>query len=249
MTGALASLPMRPAAETPAVTSEQMREVDRLMVEEFGIQLIQMMENAGLNLAELARLHLDGQPVGRRVVVLAGQGNNGGGGLTAARRLSAWGADVAVVLSVEPSELRDAPALQLGILQQMGVPARRFDGTLPEHELVIDAVIGYSLKGMPRGLPLQMIAAANESPCQTISLDVPSGVDVDSGSARGEAVQATATMTLALPKPGLLNSSSRGYVGRLYLADISVPPGVYAKMGLSLPPLFDRGPLVLVQTE
>ena len=104
MNGALDTLPRLSAADVPAVTREQMREVDRLMIEEFGIQLLQMMENAGLNLAELARLHFDGKPAGRRVVVLAGQGNNGGGGLTAARRLSAWGANVDVVLSVEPQQ-------------------------------------------------------------------------------------------------------------------------------------------------
>lgn len=104
MSGALDTLPRLLAANMPVVTREQMREVDRLMIEEFGIQLLQMMENAGLNLAELARLHLDGKPAGRRVVVLAGQGNNGGGGLTAARRLSAWGANVEVVLSAEPQQ-------------------------------------------------------------------------------------------------------------------------------------------------
>lgn len=98
MSGALDTLPRLLAANMPVVTREQMREVDRLMIEEFGIQLLQMMENAGLNLAELTRLHLDGKPAGRRVVVLAGQGNNGGGGLTAARRLSAWGAKTAIRL-------------------------------------------------------------------------------------------------------------------------------------------------------
>ncbi len=151
MRGALDALPRLLAANMPVVTREQMREVDRLMIEEFGIQLLQMMENAGLNLAELARSHLDGEPAGRRVVVLAGQGNNGGGGLTASRRLNAWGARVEVVLSVEPSELRDVPALQLRILQQMGVPARCFAGALPPHDILIDAVIGYSLEESPRG--------------------------------------------------------------------------------------------------
>ena len=247
MSAALDTLPRLSVADMPAVTRDQMREVDRLMIEEFGIQLLQMMENAGLNLAELVRLHLDGEPAGRRVVVLAGRGNNGGGGLTAARRLSAWGAEVQVVLSVEPSELRDVPALQLGILQQMGVPARRFDRALPAHDILIDAVIGYSLEGPPQGPPRDLIAAANGSSAVVISLDVPSGIDVDTGEAAGEAVKATATMTLALPKPGLLVAGSLAYVGGLYLADISVPPGLYAKLGLSVPSLFDRGPLVMIR--
>ncbi len=100
----LDALPTRAAGELPAVTREQMREVDRLMIEEYGIRLLQMMENAGLNLADLVRRYL-GRPLsGRGVAVLAGRGNNGGGGLTAARRLSAWGADVQVVLSAAVEE-------------------------------------------------------------------------------------------------------------------------------------------------
>ena len=78
------------------------------------------------------------------------------------------------------------------------------------------------------------------------ALDVPSGVDVDSGTTPGEAVRAAATLTLALPKVGLLQSEARAYVGDLFLADISVPPGVYAKLGLSVPPLFAESPLVRV---
>ena len=244
MAAPLDALPTRAAAELPAVTREQMREVDRLMIEEYGIRLLQMMENAGLNLAGLVRRYL-GRPLGgRRVTVLAGRGNNGGGGLTAARRLSAWGADVQVVLSAAAEEFEDTAALQLRILERMRIPAGRFDGALPPHEILIDAVIGYSLAGAPRGLPGALIAAANESPAPVISLDVPSGLDVDSGEAPGEAVRATATVTLALPKAGLLHPKARPYVGGLYLADISVPPDLYLRLGLSVPPLFDECPLV-----
>ena len=240
----LDALPKRPAASLPAVTREQMREVDRLMIEEYGIRLLQMMENAGLNLADLVRRYLGRPLAGRRVAVLAGRGNNGGGGLTAARRLSAWGADVHVILSAAVDEFVDAAALQLGILERMNIPVRRFDGALPPHEILIDALIGYSLAGAPRGLPRELIAAANESPAPVISLDVPSGLDVDSGEAVDEAVGATATVALALPKVGLLRPKARSYVGQLYLADISVPPDLYERLGLSVPPLFDEYPLI-----
>jgi NAD(P)H-hydrate epimerase len=249
MREALDELPKRAAADLPAVTREKMRQLDRLMIEEFGIQLLQMMENAGLGLADLVRRYL-GEPLeGRRVAVLSGLGNNGGGGLTAARRLSAWGADVEVVLAAPAEEYRDVPALQLGILQQMRVPIQRFDGALPDHEILVDAVIGYSLEGAPRGSARELIAAANGSSAPVISLDVPSGVDVDSGEAPGEAVRATATLTLALAKVGLLQSKARAYVGDLYLADISVPPDLYSKLGLSVPPLFAEGPLVMIITK
>ena len=244
MAAALDMLPTRLAAELPAVTREQMREVDRLMIEEYGIRLLQMMENAGLNLADLVRRYLGPPLAGRRVAVLAGRGNNGGGGLIAARRLSAWGADVQVVLSAAAEEFEDTAALQLGIIERMSIPVRRFDGALPRHEILIDALIGYSLAGAPRGLPRALIAIANESPAPVISLDVPSGLDVDSGEALGEAVGAAATVTLALPKVGLLHPKARPYVGQLYLADISVPPDLYPRLGLSVPPLFDESPLI-----
>jgi NAD(P)H-hydrate epimerase len=246
---AATALPERAAADLPALTREQMREVDRLMIQEFDIQLLQMMENAGLALAELARLHLGGSVRGRRVVVFAGRGNNGGGGLAAARRLSCWGADVQVILSGAAEEVWDVPALQLGILERMGVPVRRFDGELPPHEIIIDAVIGYSLAGSPRGAARDLIEAANASPSPAISLDAPSGLDVDSGEAPGEAVRAAATLTLALPKVGLLESEAHRYVGQLYLADISVPHAVYSRLGLRVMPPFAEGPLVRIIIE
>lgn len=243
------ALPELAAADLPALTREQMREVDRLMIQEFGIQLLQMMENAGLVLAELVRLHLGVSVRGRRVVVLAGQGNNGGGGLAAARRLSCWGADVQVILSGAAEDVRDVPALQLGVLKNMGVPVRRFAGSLPPHEVIIDAVIGYGLEGAPRGTALDLIEATNASPSPAISLDTPSGLDVDSGQAPGEAVRAASTLTLALPKVGLLESKSHRYVGHLYLADISVPQPVYSRLGLSVAPPFAEGPMVRIITE
>ena len=106
----------------PALTTEQMREVDRLMVEEYGIELIQMMENAGRNLALLAARMLDGDIVDRPVVVLAGRGNNGGGGLVAARHLLNWGAWVQVLCAYPPEQYAGVPAHQLSILQAMGAP-------------------------------------------------------------------------------------------------------------------------------
>ncbi len=248
MRPALDTLPELSASAVPAVTRAQMREVDRLMMEEFGVGLLQMMENAGLQLAELVRRHLGTLLPGRRVVILAGRGNNGGGGLTAARRLSTWGADVEVVLSAPAEQFRDAPALQLGILQRMGVPIGSFAGALPEHEALVDAIIGYSLQGAPEGVPRELIVAANQSSAPVISLDVPSGVDVDSGTALGEAVRAAATLTLALPKVGLLQSEARACGGYLFLADIRVPPGFYARLGLSVLPPFAESPLVGVSS-
>ena len=135
----------------PTLTTQQMIEVDRLMMEEYNMTLLQMMENAGRNLALLAKRLLDGDIVDRPIVVLAGRGNNGGGGLAAARHLLNWGAWVQVVLTAEPASYLDAPAHQLAILQKMGAPlAWAEEGwELPPADLLIDALIGYGLRGAP----------------------------------------------------------------------------------------------------
>jgi NAD(P)H-hydrate epimerase len=235
--------------DIPALTTEQMREVDRLMVDEYGIALLQMMEHAGRHLAHLARRRfLDGDPRDRTVVVLAGTGGNGGGGLVAARRLHGWGADVQVVSTKPPGAYDGVPAHQLAILQAMDVPVRpALDGTaLPDADVLLDALIGYSLSGDPRGTAADLIRAANDHPAPVLSLDVPSGLDATTGAVHTPALRADATMTLALPKTGLHAEEARPVVGALYLADISVPPALYAEPSLDLdvPPIFASADLL-----
>ncbi len=135
----------------PSVTVAQMREIDRVMVDEFHIELIQMMENAGRCLAQHARSWLGGDLRGRRVAVLAGSGGNGGGGLAAARRLSIWGAEVSVVVGQHAGTIRRVPARQLAIVKRLGIPilapGARSAEELDTTDLIIDALIGYSLQG------------------------------------------------------------------------------------------------------
>ena len=221
----------------PFITTDQMREVDRAMIEDYGISLVQMMENAGRNLAQLARQRfLDGDPRGRRVVVLAGTGGNGGGGLVCARRLHNWGAYIEVLLTSQPAQFTETPHHQLTILQRMdisvGVAGDGLD--LPPADLIIDAIIGYSLRGAPTGPAASLIRAANANGAPILALDAPSGVDTTSGSAFEPAIQATATLTLALPKEGLRIEEAKACVGELYLADIGVPPELYSKPPLNL---------------
>ena len=147
-------VPRNGPADVPRVSTEQMREVDRLMIEEYGISLPQMMENAGRSLARLARSRfLDGDPRGRRVVVLAGTGGNSGGGLVCARHLHNWGAEVEVRLASSPSRLAEVPGHQHAILEVMGVPVAMAtaEAGLPRADLLVDAIVGYSLTGAPRG--------------------------------------------------------------------------------------------------
>jgi NAD(P)H-hydrate epimerase len=209
--------------------------VDRAMIEDYRIDLPRMMENAGRALAIVARERfLAGDPRGKAVAVLAGTGGNGGGALVAARRLHAWGAEVTVVLASDA--LTPVPAQQLGILRRMGVrvhPAADV-GDMPASAAVLDGLIGYSLRGDPRGSTADLIRWANTHPGRVLSLDVPSGIDAGTGTVYDPAVRATATLTLALPKHGLRDPAAAPLVGELYLADIGVPPGLYAGPGLGL---------------
>ena len=221
----------------PFVSTDQMREVDRAMFEDYGIALIQMMENAGRELANLARSRfLDGSPIGRRVVILCGRGGNGGGGLVCARRLHGWGADVMVWTSSPATRFQGAPRLQLEILESLKVPIIEADDVpeLPDAHLIVDAIIGYSLNGAPRGAAAGLIRAANAHDAPVLSLDAPSGVDTSSGTAYDPSIKATATMTLALPKEGLRAEEAKGNVGELYLADIGVPTALYSRPPLEL---------------
>jgi NAD(P)H-hydrate epimerase len=219
----------------PALTTDQMRAVDQAMIEDLHIELVQMMENAGRSLAELAILRFSPGSV----TVLAGPGGNGGGGLVAARHLANRGCHVEVVLS-EPSRLTPVPAHQADILARMGVVT----GSQPSPaDLVIDALIGYSLQGDPAGAAAELISWANAQATPILALDVPSGLDATTGVAGAHTIQATATMTLALPKAGLLDAPD---AGELYLADISVPPIVYQRMGIVVPQLFGESALLRV---
>jgi len=219
----------------PALTTEQMRAVDRAMVEDLHIDLVQMMENAGRNLAELAITRFSPSSA----TVLAGPGGNGGGGLVAARHLANRGCQVQAVLS-EPDRLTPVPAHQADILARMGVTIASRPAAA---DLIIDALIGYSLRGDPAGTAAELITWANGQAAPILALDTPSGLDLTSGAAGTPAVRAAATLTLALPKVGLLDAPD---VGELYLADISVPPLVYRRMGIPVPELFRQSSLLRI---
>ncbi len=229
------------------ITESEMIEVDRVMIEDLGIELIQMMENAGRS---LARLVLDRYYPGR-VAVVAGSGGNGGGGLVAARHLANAGVAVTVTTVRPGHQLSPVPAHQFAIVEEMGLPVR---DDLAECDVIVDAVIGYSLRGAPSGRSADLIdrigdrrrAGPGGNGAYVVSLDTPSGVEVDTGATPGVAVEADLTMTLCLPKVGLRSAAN---VGDLYLADISVPPSVTAPLGLDAgvaPPCFGPGPILAV---
>jgi len=216
-----------------AVTAEEMRAVDRVAVEDVGIELLQMMENAGRTLAAQATQIGDGP-----VLVAAGNGGNGGGGLACARHLANRGVAVDVVLDREPTALSGAAATQYGILDETGIPVAVGREGLPESapSVVVDALIGYGLGGPVREPAASLIRELNRLGSSVLSLDVPSGVDATTGEAHGVAVEPDRVLTLALPKTGLVEREEP-----LVLADISVPATVYDRLDIAYEQPFGAG--------
>jgi NAD(P)H-hydrate epimerase len=211
-----------------AVTAAEMAEVDRVAVDEFGLGILQMMENAGRTLARQVRA-VAAEGSGESVLVLAGAGGNGGGGLCAARHLTNHGVRVAVVLDRSPEQLSAAPRTQFETLDAMGVPVAVGPGTLAARDpaVVVDALVGYGLDGPLRGAPAELIAEVPDSPRATVSLDVPSGTNATTGERSGPAVDPDRVVTLALPKTGLAAVEAD-----LVLADLGIPAGVYEALEL-----------------
>lgn len=223
----------------PAVTTEQMREVDRVAIEESGPNLFQMMENAGRNLASMCQELLGETWSASPIVVVAGTGGNGGGGICAARHLANHGGQVTLVVS-DPERLAGVPAEQLALYRATDgrIAASGTLGTI-ESALTVDAVLGYSLAGAPHGIVSDLIEWMSDGEAPVLALDVPSGVDSTTGESPGAHARATTTMTLGLPKTGLDSTA----VGELWLADIGIPRSVFERAGTRPPPadLFTGG--------
>ncbi|TAN31956.1 NAD(P)H-hydrate epimerase [bacterium] len=209
----------------PALSSRQVKEVDALAWERFGISVDWLMEAAGWQVARSC-------PVPAAVV--CGVGNNAGDGLAAARHLHRWGR-LASVCCVDTGRLREAAGRELESLRRIGVAVSgelRLDGA----EMVVDAIFGTGLSRPPEGRFAACIEAINASGLPVLAVDLPSGLDADSGVAYAPTVKASTTVTLGLPKPGLLKGDGPGLAGEVWVADIGVPFEAYAALGLDVPP-------------
>jgi len=249
------AVPALRAADVSTVTAAQMAEVDRSAVEEFGITLLQMMEQAGSHLADVVRMEAGGDLLDRRVVVAVGPGNNGGGGLVAARHLANRGAKVRVVLARPALRMAEAARHHLATLIAMGIHCcvatydltdDELEHVLANADVVVDAVLGYRIHDAPRGEAERLIGFIVRAGRPVVSLDLPSGMDPDTGEAAGIAITATATLTLALPKPGLFQGEGPDRAGRVYLADIGLPEALYAGLGISAGHPYSAGRIVLL---
>ena len=213
------------------VTSDEMRRIDDVIIREFQVDVLMLMENAGRATAIMGLQMLQGRTIGKRVACLVGGGNNGGDGMVAARHLANWGANVEMIVGTIKDRMKNVPLGQLHILEKMGIPILSTHYVLTDYDLLIDGLIGYGLEGNPRDRIATIIKDANASGRPILALDVPSGMNATTGKAYDPCIKATATLTLALPKTGFLAPGASLYVGDLYLADISIPRNVYQRFG------------------
>lgn len=209
----------------PAVTAGEMTKVDEIAMREFGINLLQMMELAGYQLAQLSTNYLDSNS---KVLILVGTGHNGGGGLVAAKHLYNWGFSSSVYLISQ--DIKPISLHQLDILSKTSINILEKEPNFAEFDLLVDALLGYNIQGDVDETIKEIINAVNSSGKKILSLDIPSGLNPDTGSPMGTSIKATTTLTLAAPKTGLLRNEAKEYVGDLFLADIGIPQEVFKKL-------------------
>ena len=192
-----------------------------------GVTVESLMESAGRAVARTA-LAVAGGAYGRRAVVVCGKGNNGGDGFVAARTLARMGARAEVVLLADPGLLSGATALNYGRLAAAGVRVAPFSEALLQRRLsradvVLDAVFGTGFRGRPEGDHAKAIDALNRSTAAVVAVDIPSGVNGETGGVDGDAVSADVTVTFGAAKPGLLLFPGAGHAGVLEVVDIGFP--------------------------
>ena len=218
-------------------TGTQMQAVDREAIDVMGIPSLDLMERAGEGVADAGRIHAE--ETGGRVVVVCGRGNNGGDGLVAARLLAAEGVDVDVWLAAEPEQftgdaavnwerlLEEAPeapgSVQVMPLGEEPVEAAALAENWNDAGVILDALLGTGVTGAPRPPLDAWITAMNIAGPPIVAVDIPSGVNAETGEVEGVAPLAVQTVTMALPKRGLLLYPGRAHTGRIEVVDIGIP--------------------------
>ena len=238
--------PQRKVSEVTWVSASQMRDVQRLAQEEFGIDIMQLTENAGRAAGLLALSMLGGRGRGQRIVILCGGGNKGAAGLAAARHLANWGFRVDPVISGVEDEASFTAKRQILTLRAAGIlePADLESTEITVEDLVIDALVGYGLEGAPQGIAGAVAQLALQSGRPILALDVPTGVNATSGLVNSPAIRACTTLMLDLPKRGVAEPSARAHTGELFLADLGLPMSVPERLGIQVAGVFSEGPIV-----
>lgn len=215
------------------LSRDEVRSIDARAADEFHLPTLVLMENAGRGAAERLRVRLS---PGARVVIACGPGNNGGDGGVVARHLDAWGHLVHVAWFADPDSLHGDAAIQRHILTASGIPQSVCLGSeidllwlWRDADWIVDALLGTGLTRPVEGILLSAIAAMNRSGRAILALDLPSGLDADTGIPLGDAVRATFTTTFVAPKLGFSAPGASSYTGAVEVVEIGVPRRILAK--------------------
>ena len=215
-----------------------MQQIDTAAIEALGIPRLLLMEHAGLAVASAVRAQF--APSSAPILVCCGNGFNGGDGLAAARHLGAWGYPLRVLVTARLSALREEPATYAAILTRLGISLMEFTSVeaLPQIErwaesapVIIDALLGIGARGRVREPIASLIACLNRSGKPIIAVDVPSGLDADTGAVQGVAVRARTTVTFGLPKQGCFRGEGPSHAGSIIVDPISFPPSLLKASG------------------
>ncbi len=237
--------------DIPTVSSEQMKKIDDLATRHFGLDLVQLMENAGRATACLAREVL-GRLENRRISILVGKGNKGGDAIAAARHLHNWGAKVTVIIPDHPDNISKINKEQLGVLRSMflerlyNTSKLLWEDAILKSDLVVDGLLGYNINRDPEGDYSALINYSNNSKNKIISIDIPSGLNPDTGDPCTPCVKADYTISLGLLKKGLVDKKAKDFVGKVYVADVGIPHEVYELLGLKIPKIFGKNELIRI---
>ncbi|MGA3066699.1 MAG: NAD(P)H-hydrate epimerase [Tepidisphaeraceae bacterium] len=204
------------------LSREQVRRIDRLAVERYRIPGIVLMENAARGAARAAWEMLGNS---REVLIACGGGNNGGDGLAMARHLHNRGANVRIFLTADPEKYRDEAKVNWDIVTAMKLPAVRDISGGPRPGVIVVAIFGTGLATPPRPPFSQIVGQIHALNVPILAVDVPSGMDCDTGKPLGDAcIRATRTVTFVAEKLGFGEPGAAEYLGKVEVADIGVPP-------------------------
>ncbi len=219
-------------SEHTVLDRQQVREVDRRAIEDYRIPGIVLMENASLALFRAVNERLAARPI-PRVVIVAGSGNNGGDGFALARHLHNAQVKLTILLAADPAKVSDDALTNLEIIKQMHLDLRvlsrdaaglaQLQADLARADLLIDALLGTGLSGQVRGFYRQVIESLNSSGKEILAVDIPSGLDCDTGKPLGLAVKAETTVTFVARKKGFDTPGSQTYTGQVIVENIGAP--------------------------
>jgi len=221
------------------VTAEQMRRIDRETIDGRGIPGDQLMENAGRGIAQGIASVVSDVRVGDSFVVICGKGNNGGDGFVVGRYLHEAGAKVSFYFLGPPDKLSPDAKLNFdrAAESKLGLHEIASLDNLPDEldcDYIVDAVFGTGFSGAPRGVTADLIEYMNRQPQRVIAVDIPSGLNADTGQHEGAVVQAAYTFTLAQPKYGLYISPGRELAGSVVTVPIGIPEDVVSGFDLTV---------------